>query len=129
MSDDKFPISPLPEGAKRSPCPIATALDLVGDKWTLLVMRDLFIGKSKFGEFEDSPERIPTNILAERLKRLEAGGMIARQPYQQRPVRYAYALTQKGRGFLPVLQTMSQWGNDFIPGTWVPPKFFMEMAV
>ena len=129
MADKNFPMSPLPEGAKRSPCPIATALDLVGDKWTLLVMRDLFVGKSKFGEFEESPEGIPTNILAERLKRLEAGGMIERNPYQERPVRYAYALTKKGRGFLPVLQTMSQWGNDFIAGTWVPPAFFMEMKV
>lgn len=129
MSDEKFPMSPLPDGAKRSPCPIATALDMVGDKWTLVVMRDLFIGKSRFAEFESSPERIPTNILAERLKRLESNGMIQRAPYQERPVRYAYTLTPKGRGFLPVLQEMSRWGNEFIPGTWVPPDFFMEMAV
>jgi DNA-binding HxlR family transcriptional regulator len=129
MTAEKFPMSPLPKGAKRSPCPIAAALDLVGDKWTLLVMRDLFVGKSRFGEFEESPERIPTNILAERLKRLEAGGMIERQPYQQRPVRYTYALTKKGRGFLPVLQAISRWGNDYMPGTWVPPAFFMEMKV
>ena len=129
MADDQFPFDPMPEGAKRSPCPIATALDLVGDKWTLLVMRDLFVGKTKFGEFEDSPERIPTNILAERLKRLESHGMIQREPYQERPMRYAYGLTKKGRGFLPVLQEMSTWGNTYIPNTWVPPKSFMEMKV
>ena len=129
MTDDDFPLEPLPEGAERSPCPIATVLDLVGDKWTLVVMRDLFVGKSKFGEFEQSPERIPTNILSERLKRLEGAGMIERAPYQERPVRYAYALTRKGRGFLPVLQEMCRWGNKFVPGTWTPPKFFMEMTV
>lgn len=128
MATEKFPMDPLPEGAKRSPCPIATALDMVGDKWTLLVLRDLFVGKSKFGEFEDSPERIPTNILAERLKRLETHGFVERSPYQDKPVRYAYALTKKGRGFLPVLQEISKWGNAFVPGTWVPPSFFMEMT-
>ncbi len=129
MADDDFPMEPLPEGAERSPCPISTVLDLVGDKWTLVVMRDLFVGKSKFGEFEQSPERIPTNILSERLKRLEGAGMIERAPYQDRPVRYAYALTKKGRAFLPVLQEMCRWGNAFVPGTWTPPKFFMEMTV
>ncbi|HEY9110916.1 MAG TPA: helix-turn-helix domain-containing protein, partial [Rhodanobacteraceae bacterium] len=80
----------------RSPCAVANSLDLVGDKWSLLVVRDLFYGKRTYGELADSPEHIPTNILADRLKRLEAAGIISSTPYQQRPVRYAYALTPKG---------------------------------
>ena len=58
----------------RSPCPIANTLDIIGDKWTLLVIRDLFAGKTTYGEFQDSPEGIPTNILADRLKRLLGHG-------------------------------------------------------
>src|SRR5256885_15547057 len=58
----------------RSPCPVACSLDLLGDRWTLLVVRDLFWGKTKYGEFLASPEGIPTNILADRLQRLEVAG-------------------------------------------------------
>src|SRR5271168_4961621 len=75
----------------RSPCPVACSLDLFGDRWTLLVIRDLFWGKTRFGEFEASPEGIPTNILAERLQRLEAAGLVGRKAYQSNPPRYAYA--------------------------------------
>ena len=71
---------------KRSTCPVACALDLAGDKWTLLVVRDLLRGRKTYGELADSPERIPTNILADRLKRMEEGGLIEATPYQQRPV-------------------------------------------
>ena len=69
----------------RSACAIANSLDIVGDKWSLLVVRDLLHGKRTYGELADSPERIPTNILAERLKRLEHAGIITSTPYQQRP--------------------------------------------
>ena len=103
--------------AMRSPCPIANALDIFGDKWTLLVLRDLFTGKSTFGDFQSSPEGIPTNILADRLKRLQAYGLIDKKPYQQRPLRYAYALTAKGRSLGPVLKEMSDWGKKNIAGT------------
>jgi len=66
----------LPED-RRSVCPIATTLDLLGDKWTLLVVRDLlFVGKRRFGEFLESPEGIPTNILTDRLRRLEEHGVV-----------------------------------------------------
>ena len=66
--------------ARRSQCPVACSLDLIGDRWTLLVVRDLFPGKSRFGDFASSPEGIPSNILAERLKRLEAAGRYAPPP-------------------------------------------------
>lgn len=101
----------------RSPCPIANTLDIVGDKWTLLVIRDLFAGKSTYGEFQSSPESIPTNILADRLKRLAGHGIIEKTPYQQRPVRYAYQLTNKGRSLGPLLKEMSTWGLKNIEGT------------
>ncbi len=72
---------------RRSPCPIANTLDLIGDKWSLLVIRDLRRGKCTYSELLDSPEGIPTNILADRLKRLEEAGGIERSAYQERPVR------------------------------------------
>ena len=110
----------------RSSCPIATTLDLVGDRWTLVILRDLVTGKTRFGEFLDSPERITTNVLADRLARMEAAGLIERRAYQERPPRYECRLTKKGLGLLPVLQEMSRWANRFIPGTWTPPRSFMR---
>jgi DNA-binding HxlR family transcriptional regulator len=109
---------PLPkEEPPRSPCPVAGALDLVGDRWTLLVVRDLFWGKTRFGEFEASPEGIPTNILAARLQKLERAGLIGRRAYQDNPPRYAYFLTPKGRSLGPVLAGLVTWGKRHIPGT------------
>lgn len=101
----------------RSPCAVANSLDIVGDKWSLLVVRDLLHGKRTYGELADSPERVPTNILADRLKRLEDAGIIISTPYQQRPVRYAYTLTPKGRDLGDVLLAFVRWGKRHIPGT------------
>jgi DNA-binding HxlR family transcriptional regulator len=101
----------------RSACAIANSLDIVGDKWSLLVVRDLLHGKRTYGELVDSPERIPTNILADRLKRLEGAGIIVSTPYQERPVRYAYTLTPKGRALGDVLLAFVRWGKQHIPGT------------
>jgi len=111
----------------RSPCPVACSLDLLGDKWTLLVVRDLLLGKTTYTEFQQSPEGIPTNILAERLKRLLAAGIIEKSRYQERPVRYAYHLTGKGRDLGPVLSALIDWGNRHIPGT-VPREQIEAMA-
>ncbi len=101
----------------RSPCPVSCSLDLLGDKWTLLVVRDLLLGKKTYTEFLKSPEGIPTNLLAERLKRLQAAGIVDKSRYQERPVRHAYHLTEKGRDLRPVLLAMINWGNKYIPGT------------
>jgi DNA-binding HxlR family transcriptional regulator len=101
----------------RSVCPIANTLDLVGDKWSLLVVRDLLHGKRTYGELLDSPEGIPTNILADRLRRLEDAGLIASSAYQDRPVRYAYSLTEKGAELGNILLALVQWGKRHIPGT------------
>lgn len=101
----------------RSACAIANSLDIVGDKWSLLVVRDLLCGKRTYGELANSPERIPTNILAERLKRLAAAGIIVSTPYQQHPVRYTYTLTPKGSALGDVLLAFVRWGKQHIPGT------------
>jgi len=101
----------------RSACAIANSLDIVGDKWSLLVVRDLLHGKRTYGELASSRERIPTNILAERLKRLESAGIIISTPYQQRPLRYAYTLTAKGSALGDVLLAFVRWGKQHIPGT------------
>ena len=101
----------------RSACAVANSLDILGDKWSLLVVRDLLHGKRTYGELVDSPERIPTNILAERLKRLEGAGIIVATAYQQRPVRYAYSLTPKGSALGEVLLAFVRWGKQHIPGT------------
>ena len=102
---------------KRSPCAVANSLDIVGDKWSLLVVRDLLHGKRTYGELARSPEHIPTNILAERLKRLEEAGILVATPYQERPVRHAYALTPKGKALGDVLLALVRWGKQHIPGT------------
>lgn len=101
----------------RSACAVANSLDIVGDKWSLLVVRDLLHGKRTYGELADSPERIPTNILADRLERLESTGIIVSTPYQERPTRYAYTLTPKGRALGDVLLAFVRWGKEHIPGT------------
>jgi DNA-binding HxlR family transcriptional regulator len=101
----------------RSPCPVASTLDIIGDKWTLLIVRDLFAGKKTYSEFQASPEKIPTNILADRLKRLAMYEIIEKRPYQTHPVRFEYILTAKGEDLGVVLKAMVHWGENHIPGT------------
>jgi DNA-binding HxlR family transcriptional regulator len=95
----------------RSDCPIACTLDLIGDRWTLLIVRDLFKGRHRFSEFLASDEGIKTNILTDRLKRLERAGLVKRSPYEDRPPRYEYHLTPSGRSLSPVLRAMFDWGR------------------
>ncbi|MGH8120096.1 MAG: winged helix-turn-helix transcriptional regulator [Gammaproteobacteria bacterium] len=102
---------------KRSDCAVACALDLIGDKWTLLILRDLFFGKTRYKEFQGAAEKIPTNILAARLEKLERAGLIKRKPYQKNPVRYEYHLTRTGRSLAPVIRAIAQWGSKYISGT------------
>jgi DNA-binding HxlR family transcriptional regulator len=101
----------------RSPCAVACTLDMVGDKWSLLVVRDLLRGSTTYKELQNSPEGIPTNILADRLRRLEEAGLIAKAAYQEHPVRYAYSLTEKGKELRDVLGAFVRWGKKHIPGT------------
>ena len=111
--------SPAPAAGTplRSLCPIAGALDLLGDRWTLLVLRDLlFYRKRRFADFLASPEGISTNILAERLERLERGGLVERRRYQARPPRDEYQPTASGRELVPVLRGLVRWGKRHVPG-------------
>lgn len=107
----------------RSTCPITCVLDILGDKWTLLVIRDLFLNKHRFGEFAESPEGIPTNILADRLKRLEAEGIVKKVPYQSNPPRMEYFLTSKGADLGRVLAAMRKWAEHHVPGAKGPDIF------
>lgn len=110
----------------RSGCPIANTLEIVGDRWSLVILRDMVNEKRRYSDFLSSPEGITTNVLADRLSKLEAAGIIASEPYQKRPKRFEYTLTAKGWGLLPVLQEICKWGNEYIPGTWVAPESFMR---
>ncbi|WP_445357031.1 winged helix-turn-helix transcriptional regulator [Microbulbifer sp. ANSA002] len=92
----------------RSDCPILNGLDVFGDKWTLVTLRDLLCGKETYNELADSPEKIPTNRLAERLKMLETEEMLVKEQYQSKPKRYKYLLTQKGKDVLSILQELAK---------------------
>lgn len=95
----------------RSDCPIANSLDLWGDRWSLLLIRDMmFEGKQHYGEFLQAREGISTNILADRLARLEEAGVIAKHRDDAKRTRYVYSLTAKGIDLLPVLVETAVWG-------------------
>jgi DNA-binding HxlR family transcriptional regulator len=95
-------------------CPVARALDVIGEKWSLLILRDL----SRHGplRFQELGERLPgvaPNTLSARLKRLEAQGVIATRLYERHPPRYEYLLTEKGRALAPVLKSLYAWGERY----------------
>jgi DNA-binding HxlR family transcriptional regulator len=102
----------------RSDCAIAATLDIVGDRWSLLVVRDLlFRGELRYGDLAASAEGMPTNTLADRLRKLTDAQIIEREQYSSRPPRYSYRLTDRGRALAPVLDAMATWGTSHVPGT------------
>lgn len=123
---DASPTPPARE--KRSRCPVACTLDLIGDRWSLLVIRDLILGKHRYAEFADSPEGIPTNVLAERLKRLVASGIVKATRYSAHPPRVEYALTPKGEELRPIVRAMSDWGVKHAGGR-LPAAILARRAV
>ncbi len=117
----------MPASTRRSDCPISFALDLFGDRWTLLVIRDLaFKGKNSFGDFLASDEGIARNILADRLSRLEAEGFIEKQPNPDDLRRSIYTLTERGLGLIPVLVEMILWSAQEDPDTGAEADFVRE---
>ncbi len=113
---------------RRSACPISFALDFLGDKWTLLVVRDLvFGGKRHYGEFLKSGESIATNILADRLARLEAGSVIKKSPDSANRVKHVYSLTAKGLDLIPVMLELAAWGAAHDPRTAAPKTFLRRL--
>ena len=98
----------------RSQCPISTALDIFGDKWTLLIIRDLlFKEKKSYGEFLSSEEKIATNILADRLSMLEAEAIITRGQHPDNKLKVIYSLTAKGVDLIPVLVEIISWSEKY----------------
>ena len=107
--------------AKRSTCPIAAALDLIGDRWSLLIIRDIgLFNKHRNKDFQDGDEGIPSNILATRLRHLVEAGLIDKKIYQAHPPRYEYHLTEAGRSLMPVIRAMAMWANEHVPGVELP---------
>ena len=103
---------------RRSNCPIACSLDLLGDKWTLLVLRDAVVfKKSRFEEFLSSPEKISTNILTDRLHKLEEAGLLTKSPYSNHASRMAYSPTKKGKSVSAILAEFSKWGKQNLEST------------
>ena len=92
-------------------CPIALSLDRVGEWWSILIIREAFYGAKKFDEFQKGLPDIAPNTLTRRLKRLVDAGIFERHRYSDRPARYQYVLTQRGRDFYPVLWSLAIWGN------------------
>jgi DNA-binding HxlR family transcriptional regulator len=108
----------------RSDCPLSYALDFFGDKWTLLIIRDLmFEGKSFYKDFLGSKEGVATNILSDRLKRLESMDVIESKVYEKLKTKKVYSLTQKGKDLVPVLVEMMAWSAKYQDGLAVPPDF------
>ena len=114
---DPSPADPAAGRRQRSTCAVASALDVVGDRWTLLIIRDLLRGKTRYGEFLASAEKIPSNILADRLKRLEREGLIESAPYSEHPPRSEYHLTAEGRELGWAVDALATWGLRHFPGT------------
>ena len=114
---------------RRSDCPISSALDLLGDKWSLLVMRDVLLrGKTHYREFLASEERIATNILADRLSRLEAGGLLERTGEDPRSGKQAFHATEKGKDLIPLLLEMMVWSAAHDPQVAVPGLLLAELS-
>lgn len=104
------------EITSRSDCPISYTLDFIGDKWTLLVLRDMmFAGKSAYGDFLQSDEKVATNILADRLNMLVANGFITKTASTENKTKFVYNLTEKGISLLPVVIELSIWGSKNNP--------------
>ena len=95
-------------------CPVAKALELVGERWTLLIVRDLLGGPRRFQDFHDSLPGIAPALLSERLKLMEEHGLVARQFYSEHPPRAEYVLTDKGRELRPVVGALAVWGSHHV---------------
>jgi len=113
---------------RRSACPIANALDLLGDRWSLLVVRDLVVrGFREFGQFLAGGEGISTNILTERLGRLQCAGILVRSDHPLDGKKYVYRLTEKGIDLIPVLLQLVLWGAKYTPEHAAPADVLKQM--
>jgi len=97
-------------------CPIARTLDIVGDRWKLLLIRDLRRGQTRFADLLTTLRGISPTVLSERLQSLERDGIVERRIYSEHPPRAEYTLTEKGHSLAPVLQAFYAWGTEYAPG-------------
>jgi DNA-binding HxlR family transcriptional regulator len=113
---------------RRSDCPINFALELFGDPWSLLIIRDIvYFGKRTYGEFLASDEGMATNILASRLAHLEHQGLLLKKPSENDRRKDEYVLTDKGLDLIPLLVDMANWGADYDPETSAPADWIALM--
>lgn len=106
----------MKETKTRSGCPVSCSLDIWGDKWTLLIVRDLMMAKQcTYGDFLKSEEKIATNILASRLQTLEENGMITKSNHPDSKAKVLYTLTPKGIDLLPVMIEINLWAEKYLP--------------
>jgi DNA-binding HxlR family transcriptional regulator len=92
-------------------CPVARTLDLIGERWTILLLRDLLLhGPRRFQDFQSSLPGIAPNLLSTRLKSMEDNGLVRRELYSERPPRVEYVLTDKGKSLGPIVKAMREWG-------------------
>jgi DNA-binding HxlR family transcriptional regulator len=99
---------------RQSNCPVARTLDIIGERWTILLLRDLFLqGPRRFQDFQQSLTGVAPNTLSARLKAMEEHGLIARRVYSDHPPRLAYHLTEKGKSLGPVLKALREWGQRY----------------
>jgi DNA-binding HxlR family transcriptional regulator len=105
-------------------CSIARTLELVGERWTLLIVRDAFLGVRRFDDFQQSLG-VSRGVLTDRLKRLVESGILERRRYQERPPRYEYRLTDKGRDLWPVTVAFLKWGDRYLAEDG-PPKLILH---
>ena len=109
-------------------CPIRFGMGIFGDKWTLLIIRDLmFKGKKHYGEFTDPEENISTNILADRLTKLQDNGIVTKQRDPENKTKYVYGLTQMGIDLLPVMLSIIDWSEEYDENTEVPREFIKKL--
>ena len=106
-------------------CSIARTLDVIGESWTLLIIRDVLQGARRFDDLQTNLG-VATNTLTSRLKRLTDAGVLERRPYQDNPPRFEYALTEKGRSLSPILLSLTQWGDAYLAGSEGPPRFIVH---
>ena len=96
------------------PCNIAQTLNIIGDRWTLLIVHEIFLGKKSYKELEEKLTGIATNLLSSRLKELEENGIIKAEVYQERPLRYCYSITDKGKDLREVFNAIILWGHEHL---------------
>lgn len=94
-------------------CPVETTLTLIGDKWKVLILRDLMPGKKRFGELKKSIGSVSQKVLTAQLRDMEASGLVYRQVYAEVPPRVEYSLTELGKSLKPILDAMQSWGEDY----------------